>query len=237
MIGSTVWTAFLVNGFCAAVAFAAGSITLSGAFGGIFVGTWIYSFLGFRGFLVLGIFFLLGSLFTRFGYPIKKKKGIAEKQRGRRTYREAVANGLVGCLFAALSFWTGHFLYRVAFVASFATALADTTATELGSLYGRHPTLPFSSKKVSPGMPGAVSLEGTLFGIAASLVLAGASVFLSLVEKSDIFPIVLSATFGFLAEGFLARLPFPVGHGTRNFLNTLLGSAMVILLEWRRYGL
>ncbi|MFH1857531.1 MAG: DUF92 domain-containing protein [Candidatus Omnitrophota bacterium] len=222
---------FLVNLFFAGAAFWAKSVTLSGAFSGVLLGTWIYAFLGLRGFLVVVGFFILGSFFTRWGYGAKKKGASAEKRGGRRSYREALANCLVGAFFASLAFFTGQFLFELAFVASFATALADTTATELGSLYGRNAFLFFPLRKVPPGTQGALSLEGTLAGILASAGLSFLAVGLALIQKRHIPFVVGGATVGFLGESFLVHFPV-LGHQLRNFLNTLFGALIAMALAW-----
>lgn len=227
-----VWIGFFVNGLFAAFAYGAKSVTVSGAVGGVFLGTWIYGFLGWRGFAIVAGFFILASLFTRFGFGIKRKKGIAQKKEGRRTHREAFANGLVGAVCATLSFFTGNFMYTLGFVASFATALADTTATELGPLYGRSAFLPPTFKKAVPGTPGAVSLEGSLFGILGGLFLGLFAFWLTLIQKQDILSVTVSAGVGSLAESFLGSRPFSVGHDLRNFLNTLVGAGVAMFLFW-----
>ncbi|MBI4435811.1 MAG: DUF92 domain-containing protein [Candidatus Omnitrophica bacterium] len=219
-----------MNLFFATVALAAKSVTLSGASSGFLLGTWIYGCLGVRGFSVMATFFILGTLFTRWGYGTKKERGIAQKREGRRTYREVLANCSVGALLASLVFFTGKSFYQLAFVASFATALADTTATELGPLYGRTTFLVPSFKKVSPGTPGGVSFEGTLLGIGAGTVLTLLACFLTLVRKEEMPLVVVGSAIGFLVESFLIRSAFLGGHETRNFLNTFFGAIAVIIL-------
>lgn len=220
---SNVLVGLGVNVLFAGIAFGARSVTVSGALSGILLGTWIYSFMGIRGFSVVVFFFVLGSFFTRLGFGVKASRGIAQKKGGRRTYKEGFANTLIGAIGAALSFFTGDPLYAIGFVASFATALADTTATELGSLYGRKTFLVHSFKKVPAGTAGAVSLEGTLFGIVGAALLAILAFFLMVIRKRDIFFVVAGAILGFVAESFLAQVP-RISHEGKNFLNTLLGA-------------
>jgi len=218
-----VWIGFFVNLFFALLAYGAKSVTLSGALGGLLLGTWIYGFMGLRGFLIVAAFFILASFFTRVGYAVKKKRGTAQRRGGRRTHREAFANCLIGATLATLFFFTGNFLYEIAFIASFATALADTTATELGSLYGKTAFSVPSFKNVPAGTKGAISLEGTVLGMVAASLLSYFAYTIGLIQKQDILFVVSGATIGFLAESFLAKLSF-VGHETRNFLNTLFGA-------------
>ena len=229
-MNSNIWIGFFVNLLFAGIAFGARSVTLSGALSGLLLGTWIYGFLGLAGFAVLAGFFILGSLFTRWGYGLKKGRGIAQKEDGQRTYREAFANCSVGSLLASFAFFTGSPFYPLAFVASFATALADTTATELGPLYGRITFLVPSFKKVPPGTPGGISLEGTLLGIGSAAVLTLLACFLALVRQSEVFLVIAGSTIGFLAESFLVRSAFMGGHETRNFLSTLFGAGAAIIL-------
>jgi uncharacterized protein (TIGR00297 family) len=74
-------------------------------------------------------------------------------------------------------------LWRLGFVASFCSKLSDTTASEVGKAYGKTTymsTPPFSS--VPRGTEGAVSAEGTLAGIGASLLFAGVALLLGQVD-------------------------------------------------------
>lgn len=224
----SIWVGVGANLLFAGVAFCARSVTLSGALSGLLLGTWIYAFLGARGFSIVAAFFIVASLFTRWGYRRKKSHRMAQARGGRRTYREVFANGLVGACYAALVFFTGNFLYEIGFVASFATALADTTATELGSLYGRRAYLLPSFKRVASGTPGAVSLEGTLCGMAAALLLASFAQGVGMLEKREVIFVLLGATFGFLAESVMVGIPFFGDHDIRNLCNTALGAFLAV---------
>ena len=66
-------------------------------------------------------------------------------------------------------------LLVLAYVASFATKLSDTTASEVGKAYGKRTFLITTLQPVARGTEGAVSLEGTVAGIVASAVIAVAS--------------------------------------------------------------
>src|SRR3546814_458416 len=63
-------------------------------------------------------------------------------------------------------------MIQTALLASFATKLADTTATEIGKAFGRHTIVLPSLKRVLPGTEGGISLEGTLAGAVAASALA-----------------------------------------------------------------
>jgi uncharacterized membrane protein len=59
---------FFLNAFLAVIAWALGWVRISGCLAGVLVGTLIYGFQGWRGFVLLFTFFLLGSLATKLGY-------------------------------------------------------------------------------------------------------------------------------------------------------------------------
>ena len=58
------------------------------------------------------------------------------------------------------------------YVASLSTKLSDTCASEVGKAYGKRTFLITTLKPVPRGTEGAVSLEGTIAGIVASIALA-----------------------------------------------------------------
>jgi uncharacterized protein (TIGR00297 family) len=60
----------------------------------------------------------------------------------------------------------------MAFVASFASKLGDTTSSEVGKAYGRTTYLVTTLQRVPRGTEGAISAEGTLAGIAAAAAMA-----------------------------------------------------------------
>ena len=55
-------------------------------------------------------------------------------------------------------------------MASFASKLSDTVSSEVGKAYGRTTYLATSFEVVPRGTEGAVSLEGTLAGVAAAVL-------------------------------------------------------------------
>ncbi len=143
-------------------------VSRGGAVGGFVVGILIYASLGPRGFAVLALFVVGGSLLTRLGYSRKRRSGTAEAGGGRRGARNALANCGVAVACALLYALTSSEAFVAAFVASLGAAFADTAESEVGQLYGRAPRLITTLREVPPGTDGAVSLSGTLAGIAAA---------------------------------------------------------------------
>jgi len=56
-------------------------------------------------------------------------------------------------------------LLLLGYVASIATKLSDTVASEVGKVYGKTTHLITTMKQVPRGIEGAISLEGTVAGV------------------------------------------------------------------------
>ena len=131
-----------------------------------------------------------------------------------------------------------------AMIGSFATAAADTSSSELGQVYGKTPINPLTFRRVKPGTEGAISMEGTLFGILAALIVAlvGVSMgtFVNNLILSEvlaplkwpflmfwIFAIVTGAFLGNLIESIVgAAGGKKINNELLNFLNTLIGGVL-----------
>ena len=227
-----LWGA-LINAVLAALAFAARSVGVSGALSGFVLGTALYTFGGWRGFLMLFVFFALGTLTTKLGYRKKAALGIAQEKGGRRGVKNAVANTLTGVLFAFLAVSTASpEIFTAALAAAFATAVCDTVSSEIGQAYGRTHVLITNFRRVPAGTDGAVSLEGTFAGLAASLTLAGIAWQVGLVSL-PVAGIVAAAGFaGATIESYLGatieRLDL-LDNDLINFANTMIGALLALV--------
>lgn len=197
------------------------------------MGFWFYYALGWRGFLVPIVFFAAGSLFTRIGYERKKERGAAEKTGGTRGVREVLANGLVPLLFTVPILMINARLFMIGYVGAWATALCDTTATELGGLWGRRCIHLRSLRPAAPGTPGAISLEGSLSGFAAAALLVLIAAGLGLAPVSLTIPIAASALVASLLESLLAGLvpsTYAYKHESLNIFNTAAGGTLAVII-------
>jgi uncharacterized protein (TIGR00297 family) len=216
-----------INAALAVAAYAAKGVDLSGALAGWCLGTSLYAFGGWRGFALLLLFFVLGTACTKVGYAKKAALGIAQEKGGRRGAKNAFANTVAGVAFAFLAVATPHHdLFVLALIAAFATAAADTVSSEIGQAFGRTTYLVTSFKRVPPGTDGAVSLEGTLAGIAASAVLAAFAAASALVGWKGAVVVVAAAFVGTTLESYvgatLERMK-AVDNEVVNFANTVAG--------------
>ena len=132
----------------------------------------------------------------------KQPEGIAEARSGRRSIGSVLGSGFAGIICALLALITGNVeLFRLGFIASFASKLADTTSSEVGKAYGKTTYLITSLKLVPRGTEGAVSAEGTLAGIVAAAGVAGVAAALGQVESiSEIGVVVVASLVANLLE-------------------------------------
>jgi uncharacterized protein (TIGR00297 family) len=216
-----------VNGILAVAAFAARGVGPSGAVWGWVLGTALYGFAGWRGFLMLLVFFVLGTATTRSGYARKAALGIAQDRGGRRGARNAFANVSAGLLFAFLAAATAYpAAMTVALAAAFSTATCDTVSSEIGQAYGRRHYLITTFRRVRAGTDGAVSLEGTLSGWLGALVVAAAAWGAGLVGAVGFAAVAAGGVAGATFESYLDALAggrLRLDNELVNFLNTLVG--------------
>jgi uncharacterized protein (TIGR00297 family) len=220
--------ALLVTALFAALAYALGMVSRGGALGGFLVGTIIYICLGPQGFAVLALFVVGGSLLTRLGYARKRHAGTAEAGGGRRGARNAIANAGVAVLCALLAALTSIDAFAAAFVASLGAAFADTAESEVGQLYGRAPRLITTFTTVQPGTDGAISLPGTLAGIAAASLTAALGSALGLVGSAPMLLVALAAFLGTVVDSVVGALAPRFGNELTNVLCTLVAAVLTL---------
>jgi uncharacterized protein (TIGR00297 family) len=201
----------------------------SGALLGVLLGTVVLAFGGAGLYLSLWVFFGVGTLATRFHRARKEAIGKAEEKGGRRGAANVLANVSVAafCAFVAGLAPSGD-VFRLAAAAALATALMDTVGTEIGQAIASPTALLPDLRRVPPGTDGAVSVAGTLAGLAAATVLAAAGVATFLLTARGAFAVLLAACLGTILESLLgrsgARWRVSNGH-VLNFVNTLAGAA------------
>jgi uncharacterized protein (TIGR00297 family) len=230
-MASQLLTALLVTATFAALAYALGMISRSGVLGGFLVGTAIYASLGPRGFAVLALFVVGGSLLTRLGYGSKQRTGTAQEHGGRRSARNALANCAVATSCAILAAATGSESLTAAFVASLGAAFADTAESEIGQLFSRTPRLITTLRKVPPGTDGAISMPGTLAGLgAASLTTALGLVLGMLQTPPSALVVAIAAFLGTIADSLIGGLSPRAGNELANLLCTLVAALLALIL-------
>ncbi|GAC1426118.1 MAG: DUF92 domain-containing protein [Ktedonobacteraceae bacterium] len=148
------------------LAFRRRSLTRSGVAGAIITGTTTVSFGGWAWGLALIFFFVSSSLLSHFRE--RDKAILAEDKFSKGSERDILqvaANGGIATLLA-LGYGlsptsTERRVCEAGFIGAFATATADTWATELGTLSTLPPRLITTGKRTTPGTSGGITLVGT----------------------------------------------------------------------------
>jgi uncharacterized protein (TIGR00297 family) len=217
--------ALILNALLAAAALAARAVSASGAATGFALGVLVYVGLGPGGYAPLPLFVILGSAFTRFGYAEKARRGVAQERRGVRTWRNAAANCGVGGLCAAGALLAPGAGWHWAAAGAFAAALADTTESELGVLYGRRAFSPLTGQACAPGTEGALSVMGTLLGLLTALLCAAVAAACGQLPWIAVAPVGVAA----LAATFIESLVGSARPLSNEILNTLTTAAGAVL--------
>ena len=227
--------AVIVTGAFALVGLALRTVGLSGFIGGFVIGVLVYGSLDWKGFLILLVFFIIGTGCTKIGYSKKAAKGIAQEAGGVRSAKHALAKGIVALILAIAYIFAPEANWLIiGFAAALATAAADTASSEIGQLLGRTPILLTSFRIVEPGTEGAVSLEGTFAGIIAGAIIGALTwVFWPDLGWVAFVAVTLASLLGNLIESVLGAtlesLPW-VNNEIINFLNTAIGAGIGIIL-------
>ena len=206
----------------------AGKLTTAAACTGGVLGLFIYLGGGFGGLALLALFFGLGTAASSWRVADKRRLGLAEENRGRRTAGQVVANAGVAGLLGLLAWqWPPTApLARLMLAGSFAAATADTLASELGNVYGRRYYNILTLKPDTRGLNGVISLEGTALGLAGTAGLAAAYC-LGAGWGPAFGWLLVAGTAGNLADSVLGATlerRGVLGNNTVNFLNTLTGA-------------
>lgn len=217
-----------------AVSVRSNKLTLMAGIAAFFTGLVIYLGDGFGGLVMLGSFFIMATLATAHK-KVQKQKTEPRVHAQIRNAGQVFANGGIAALAGLLLFLFPLYGTPLSLMlaAALSSATADTLASELGMVYGRHPFHILSFKKESPGPDGVVSIEGLLLGMAGSAVIAVIYGFFHGFSITFLIIILSSGTLGNLADSLLgATLERRqlIGNNMVNLLNTLFAALAAWLI-------
>ena len=209
-------------------------VTTAGALAGGSVCLALLLSTGIGGFFLLLTVFVLTWVSTRLGRVRKVGFGTAESGGGRDAL-QVLANfgAAAGCALAFALVWSDRRLL-IAMAAALAEAAADTMSSEIGQAFGGTPRLVTNWSKVAAGTNGAITLAGSLAGVAGAVAVGLVGVLTGLFSWRG-FPICAGAGLaGMLADSFLgATLERRglLGNNSVNFISTVISAALAALLS------
>ena len=210
-------------------------LTVFGAFTGALLAIAIFAGTGFPGVIILACFFISATLATSWHSEVKVQLGLSEKDHGRRDSFQVLANGGVAGILglAAIIFPGFRQVLTIMIACSLSAATADTISSELGSLYGKNFLNIITFRADRRGENGVVSIEGFVFGILGSSLVAIAYGITEEFRWKDMLIIVIAGTIGNLVDSVLGATLERNGkikNDGVNFLNTFSASIFALIL-------
>ena len=186
---------------------------------------------------------LLAYFATRMGRAKKERLGTAEEKHGRAASQVAANLGVAAVvltqnaqswLIDSHRFSPGGLapipIFAVG-LAALAEAAADTVSSEIGQVLGGHPRMITNLRPADPGTDGAISIAGTLAGIAAGVIVALVGT-LALRGDARLFWVsAAGAVFGLIFDSLLGATLERRGwlnNDAVNFLSTASAAAFAL---------
>ncbi|KAJ6416906.1 hypothetical protein OIU84_002734 [Salix udensis] len=208
-------------------------LSLSGIFAAFLLGNLTWRAFGPSGFLLVASYFVLGTAATKVKMAQKEAQGVAEKRKGRRGPGSVIGSSAAGCPVSVLK-------------------LSDTVSSEIGKAYGKttcflkgfgrlagsiwysgdHDIKPFQGEA-----EGAVSAEGTLAGLLASILLASIGCILGEINAPEAVICVIASQIANVGESIIgAALQEKEGfqwlnNDVVNVINISVGSILAVLMQ------
>ncbi len=203
-------------------------LTITAAVVAALIASFIYAGVGFCGIILLGSFFIMGVLATSHKKNLKRYLS-SEEDSGRRNTAQVLANGGVALILAvtALVFPDLEEIMLLLIACSFSSATADTLSSELGMVYGKRFYNILSFKPDMKGENGVISFEGTMSGLAGSVIIALLYGLCTNWYLSATLIIIVAGIIGNLSDSILgATLERNniLGNNAVNFLNTMIAA-------------
>lgn len=187
------------------------------------------------------VLFLLTFAATRFGKRTKEHLAIAESSRGRNAAQIAANLGVAGL--AAIPMWGPALLAfhpelnssigAVASLAALIESTADTLSSELGQVIGGQPRMITNLRKVPAGTDGAISLAGTMAGLAGASIVAFVGAYALQFRFEAMLIAFAGGILGFFIDSLLGatlELRHWLNNDAVNFLSTLAAAVTAVAI-------
>lgn len=231
---SKPWLSAAVTICFAAFGRAVHGVTTGGALAGAIACFLLLQGLGVGGFAALLAVFVLTWVATRIGYRRKQKLGTAEPRTGRGALQVLANLGTTSaCAFAYAAIW-GDPRVAIAAVAALAEAAADTVSSEIGQAVSGTPRLITTWQKTAAGTNGAISISGTLAGVAAAGIVGVICALTGVLSWHSLAICSGAGVLGMFADSLIgATLERKglLGNNAVNFFSTAIAAMTAFLLS------
>jgi uncharacterized protein (TIGR00297 family) len=217
-------------------------LTLTAAVTGALLGWLIYAGAGYTGLAMLTVFFIMGTAATSLNRPKSATqpppdslpRASGNSYQPTRNAGQVIANAGIAATAGLLMIVLPSYkpLLMIMMAGSLASAAADTVSSELGMAYGRRFYNILTGRRDEKGLDGVISIEGLLFGLAGSAVIAMLYA-LGNQWNIDFFIILLAGTIGNITDSLLGATlerRHLLSNDTVNLLNTLTGAVAAGLI-------
>ena len=183
------------------------ALTIDGIISAIIADVIISVTLGNFGFVILLAFFVFGILTDKVEkqHKNRSRKKKTDYKGAPRNYRQVLANSFTAACCSVLFFITENRLFVICFVAAFAEALADTTASGIGSLSHKAYD-PFRMRPCKAGLSGGMSLVGTFSSIVAASIIALIAYSFGMLSIIESIIVIIAAFLGGVFDSMLGSL-------------------------------
>ena len=210
-------------------------LTVSAAVTGCILAYFVFAGAGYNGLIMMAVFFIAAVLATSLKSKEKLQHSLTENKTGMRNAAQVIANAGAPAL-AGLLHVLNILAAPITFViiaACFSSAIADTVSSEMGNAYGRKYFNILTLKKEERGLNGVVSIEGFLFGLAGSILIAGVYSYEHGWNYSSLI-IIIAGTAGNITDSILGATAERKGYlnnNAVNFLNTSFAGLLAAALH------
>jgi uncharacterized protein (TIGR00297 family) len=191
------------------------------------------------------VLFVLTHLATRYRREQKVQHDSEAEKHGRNA-AQVIANLGIGAIAALQYCWVFRSVsvppnsgadfaaLQVPMLSALAEATADTVSSEIGQALGGRPFLLITLRRVAPGTDGAVSVVGTVAGIASAVMIALTGAAAVGIHSRSVYEVVIAATAGLFFDSLLgatAERRGWIGNDAVNFGSTWFAAIIGWLLQ------
>jgi uncharacterized protein (TIGR00297 family) len=181
---------------------------------------------------------------------VKAKAGLAEKRHGRSSAQVIANLSIAGLVVSGLGFelvtgggiccgggyykvWVWPAMMMMMCLAAMVEATADTVSSEIGQAFGGRPVMLLTLQRVDPGADGAVTLLGSLAGIAGGAFIAVVGMWALRLTPFQAAIALFAGICGLFFDSFLGATVERrgwIGNDLVNFTSTLFAAALAAVV-------